>query len=358
MSVRVREYKRSKNGGGYEVDIRLRQPNGKAVRKGLHVHASTKAKAREWAERKLRELETAMLDEASGRCLQGLTLAEFAPQFINGYARAKRQKPSGIAAKEGIINNHLIPTFGKTRLNEIDDRKVAMLMASLKDRSPKTVNNVLSVLKRMLDVAVEWKLIRRLPCTVRLLKVTHEERDFLSFDDYDRLLSVAKAASPLVYRIVLLGAEAGLRCGEMLALDWNDARADTGKITVSKSCWRGHITAPKNGKVRHIKMTPRLRAALQNDSGQIGPVLVDGHGNRLTLNGVRSRLRGVMKRAGVKHGVHILRHTFCSHLAMLKVEVGSIQRLAGHQSVMTTQRYMHLSANMLDDAIDTLGARP
>ena len=32
------------------------------------------------------------------------TLAEFAPRFMDGYARANRQKPSGIAAKETILN--------------------------------------------------------------------------------------------------------------------------------------------------------------------------------------------------------------------------------------------------------------
>ena len=49
------------------------------------------------------------------------------------------------------------------------------------------------------------------------------------------------------------------------------------------------------------------------------------------------------------NGPHTLRHTFCSHLAMRGAAVGAIQLLAGHQDLMTTQRYMHLSPNMLDD---------
>ena len=36
--------------------------------------------------------------------------------------------------------------------------------------------------------------------------------------------------------------------------------------------------------------------------------------------------------------------------------VGAIQLLAGHQDLMTTQRYMHLSPNMLDDTIRLLDA--
>ena len=42
----------------------------------------------------------------------------------------------------------------------------------------------------------------------------------------------------------------------------------------------------------------------------------------------------------LKSGVHILRHTFCSHLAMRGAPVRAIQELAGHQDLGTTQRYM------------------
>jgi integrase len=41
--------------------------------------------------------------------------------------------------------------------------------------------------------------------------------------------------------------------------------------------------------------------------------------------------------------VHILRHTFCSHLAMRGAPAKAIQDLAGHQHRSTTMRYMHLS---------------
>ena len=44
-----------------------------------------------------------------------------------------------------------------------------------------------------------------------------------------------------------------------------------------------------------------------------------------------------------QNGVHRLRHTFCSHLAMRGAPARAIQELAGHQDLMTTQRYMHLS---------------
>ena len=57
-------------------------------------------------------------------------------------------------------------------------------------------------------------------------------------------------------------------------------------------------------------------------------------------------------------GVHILRHTFCSHLAMQGAPGKAIQELAGHQELSVTQGYMHLSPDMLGSSIRLLDSRP
>jgi len=65
-------------------------------------------------------------------------------------------------------------------------------------------------------------------------------------------------------------------------------------------------------------------------------------------------VRRTARRANVKPGIHILRHSFCSHLAMRGAPARAIQELAGHQDLGTTQRYMHLSPAALDAAIRLL----
>jgi integrase len=64
--------------------------------------------------------------------------------------------------------------------------------------------------------------------------------------------------------------------------------------------------------------------------------------------------KNARQRAGVKPGVHILRHTFCSHLAMRGAPARAIQEPAGHQDLATTQRYMHLSPAAVEAAIRLL----
>jgi site-specific recombinase XerD len=68
-------------------------------------------------------------------------------------------------------------------------------------------------------------------------------------------------------------------------------------------------------------------------------------------------MKRASRRANVSKGVHLLRHTFCSHLAMRGAPARSIQELAGHQSLGMTQRYMHLSPAALDAAIQLLDGR-
>jgi len=55
--------------------------------------------------------------------------------------------------------------------------------------------------------------------------------------------------------------------------------------------------------------------------------------------------------------LHKLRHTFCSHLAMRGAPAKSIQDLAGHESLSTTLRYMHLTPSARDAAIALLNNR-
>ena len=68
-------------------------------------------------------------------------------------------------------------------------------------------------------------------------------------------------------------------------------------------------------------------------------------------------MRLAAKRANVKRGVHILRHTFCSHLSMRGAPAKSIQELVGHAELTMTQRYMRLSPAALEEAIRLLDER-
>ena len=91
-------------------------------------------------------------------------------------------------------------------------------------------------------------------------------------------------------------------------------------------------------------------------------VLCQRNGSPLTQKIVQDYVKRAVRRAQLaKGGVHRLRHSFCSHLAMRGAPARAIQELAGHQDLATTQRYMHLSPAAIEGAIrllDTPGIPP
>jgi integrase len=131
------------------------------------------------------------------------------------------------------------------------------------DGSSKTVNNVLSTLNKALKTAVEWKIIRAMPCTIRLLKVAPPEMSFYDSDEYERLVAAARAIDPRTHIAVLLGGDAGLRVSEVIALEQTDADYQRGSLNVQRAEWRGQVGLPKSGRPRRVPMTKRLSAALR-----------------------------------------------------------------------------------------------
>ncbi|MAE71168.1 MAG: site-specific integrase [Gemmatimonadetes bacterium] len=349
MSVSVR----FRDGRGWEVDIILLMPDGQKIRERRKAPVSSRSAALRWGQ--ARERELLMNGLVKPRRVPP-TLAEFAPRFVEGWARANRHKPSGVAAKETILRVHLVPFLGSRRLDEITDEHVQRLKSHLAKKARSTSNNILSVLSKMLKVAVEWGEIERMPCSIHLLPIARSEAEFHDFEEYEWLVGASREVSAEAHLIVLLGGEAGLRCGEMMALEWTDVDFRRDRLKVERSEWKGHVTAPKGGRPRFVPMTARLGSTLRTHRHLRSPrVLCRSDDQPLTQKIVRNLVLRAARLANLANrSVHVLRHTYCSHLAMAGVPARSIQELAGHADLSTTQRYMHLSPRAVDDAVRML----
>src|SRR5437867_7467431 len=124
MSVTVRPYKR----GGWMVEINTRLSNGTRHRERRRLSISSKSAAQRWGQ----DRERHMLQHGPPQVKKEVpTLVEFAPRLIEGHARANRQKPSGIAAKEMIVRVHLLPALGAKPLDAITNEDVQRLKRQL-----------------------------------------------------------------------------------------------------------------------------------------------------------------------------------------------------------------------------------
>ncbi len=353
MSVSVRKYEDGK-AKGYEVDVVARLPDGGTKRSRVRLADATKDAAVRWGQQRLTEL----LLHRGTKPKEVPTLAEFETRFVQEFAIASRQKPSTIASKKMILKKYLVPQLGRKRLDEIKHEDVQRLKAKLVHLNPKTVNCILTVLTKLLKVAVEWQVMETLPVTVKLLRHSLPELPFYEPEDFERLVAGAREVGPEATAAVLLGGHAGLRRGEMVALEWSDVDFKRGQLTVRRGQWEGEVVAPKGGRSRVVPMTEALKKALTAMRHLRGDrVFFQRDGSAVDETTLRSWMERSQRQAGLavnKGQIHILRHTFCSHLAMRGVPAKVIQELAGHADLTTTMRYMHLAKGSKEAAIAVL----
>jgi integrase len=354
MTVKVRPYRK----GGFEVDIRFDTSDGTPFRERRRAPVASRSGAKRWGEARERELllrGSAPVEVVPQR-KEVPTLAEFAPKFIE-HAKATKQKPSSIDSKQSVLDHHLIPHLGGVRLDDITTERVDMLKAAFSASSPKSVNNRLSVLSTLLKTAIRWKLLPSMPCLIELVKVDEEEAGFYEPDQYYRLVAAAARCGPDVLVMVLLGGDAGLRRGEIMGLRQCDINFERRLLTVAKSIVRGNEGSPKGRRTKSVPMTEALAKALKGHRHLRGErVLCQEDGAPLTPKMIRRMMEKAQRLAGLEAtgSVHILRHSFCSHLAMRGAPARAIQDLARHAHMMTTARYMHLGPSSLEAAVRLL----
>jgi integrase len=283
------------------------------------------------------------------------TFDTFADEFMRTYVKANN-RPSSVKEKEVILKYHLRPAFGHLPIDAVTVREVEELKAKLLDakKAPKTVNNVLAVLRKLLNYAGEVGSMEAAP-RVKQVKVPPQKFDFFTFEEYPRLLGGAHP-EPEWEAAILAAGDAGLRMGEIKALAWDDVDLKAATLTVQHSDWQGQLGPPKGNRARTIPLTDKLAAAFKAIRHLRGPwVFCTLDGERWTHNIMRVGLWRACRRAGLRRiGWHVLRHTFCSHLAMRGASPKAIQELAGHTTLAVTLRYMHLAPGVLKDAIGLL----
>ena len=86
-------------------------------------------------------------------------------------------------------------------------------------------------------------------------------------------------------------------------------------------------------------------------------VFVSKHGKRLSVSGMQYLLKQYCEQAGTNITCNQFRHTFGSRMAEAKMPVTTLQKLLGHRSPRTTQRYIHLSNPVLQSEYDQAIAR-
>jgi len=142
--------------------------------------------------------------------------------------------------------------------------------------------------------------------------------------------------------------DTGLRRGELLNLRPSDVDFSTGVIMVYGMEGKG----TKNGKIRSVPMTERVRQVLSKRTrGQ----LCFGDLTEAYMRRKWDRVRGHMGLTGDKDfTLHVCRHTCASRLVSKGVSLPIVQQWLGHSNIQTTMRYSHLYPTDLMNAMKAL----
>lgn len=296
------------------------------------------------------------------------TLAEFCVDRIEPWARATFEKPcpknwtwyrTGIraltaykplaGARLDSITSELASEFASHRLRE------GMQVA--------TANNSLRVLRRILNLAVEWSVIESAPKIKTLSGERRRERVITSEEEARYL---AATPEPLASIATVL-ADTGLRPEECFRLCWEDVtwiNGRNGALLVT----RGKTAAAR----RMIPMTQRVRVVLESrwnnggrpEEGWVWPSGTrSGHVEPSSLRKQHANAFAAIAKEAAKRDekpvrpfvLYSLRHTFLTRLGQSGCDVWTLARIAGHSSINISARYVHPSEDAVLNAMTRLG---
>lgn len=175
---------------------------------------------------------------------------------------------------------------------------------------------------------------------------------FLEQPELHALIAAARESSPLDYALIIVLYYAGLRVGEVCALQWGDIGER-----------RLHIRHGKGDKERYVPAHRKIREALDAvrppDHLRHGWVFPSWQkvGHPLTTRWAQRTMERLCLEVGIereKAHPHVLRHTFATGTYRAKRNLLATKRLLGHSSVQTTEIYTHLVTDDLEETVDAL----
>jgi integrase len=284
------------------------------------------------------------------------TLKEYFPDFMAEIRRRSADKPATIYFWENAMTRVLeYKPIANARLDAIDDHKINGFVDHASEKvSPGTVNRRLATLRRALRIAQKSRIIGNIP---EIKMVPGEVRRTFVLTPEQETAYIASAPEPLRSVAILL-LETGMRVGEALALTWDDVfQPEKGERK------NGHVRIlrgkTKNAR-RNLSLTARARGILLDRekkkttssfvfyaADKVSPLsrftLADQH------DAVRTKL-GLPK----EFVIHSLRHTALTRLGAAGTDAFTIMRIAGHGSVVVSERYVHGTTDAVEMAFQNL----
>ncbi|SFO81686.1 site-specific integrase [Qipengyuania nanhaisediminis] len=274
------------------------------------------------------------------------TYAKLAEQHLD-HARTYQKRPENTQA---VLERHLIPKWGKFRLDEITPQAVSRWLAEKrKSYAPATVEKLRMMLGRSFELGRQWNVPGAQINPVRAVprfKFDNAREWYLTKEEANRLLVACKASSnPQLFAIVSLLLFTGARKSELLQAKWQH-------VDVEQRSWL--IPDSKTGKARRVPLASAALSVIADLVHIPGcPWLVPNPETLKPYNSIKRAWDTARREANLPGlRIHDLRHSAASFMANAGTDLFAIGRILGHADHQSTMRYAHLANDTLLAAVE------
>ncbi|MGB3363923.1 MAG: tyrosine-type recombinase/integrase [Thermodesulfobacteriota bacterium] len=209
-----------------------------------------------------------------------------------------------------------------------------------------SINRELTVLKRIFNLGIEWKLAQDNPVQgVKFFKIPLQKPRALTEEEFRLLFN---SASDHLKPILFVAISTGMRKGEILNLRWKDINLEEKYIVVRDS---------KNYESRIIPINNRLeKVFLEIYRNAPEDEYLFCYHDKKPIEYIYRSFHTALKKSGIrKCTFHSLRHSFATRAVMAGVDIVTLNELLGHKTIAMTMRYSHPTPEHKKKAVDLIG---
>ena len=309
-------------------------------------------------------------------------VSDFAKEYLS--IQKTSLSPTSYVLYERIIEQHILPMFGRMRLRDIKTYHVQDFIMKLNSMprndckpghiSPSTVKRYTSVLRSMLTMAYKMYymdddvgLSRRLTFP----KERYQEVDVFTIEETKAILAAAKTEPINIRLLIELALFTGMRRGEIVGLKWSDINFDKQCLSVKRSIYKpkGEKSIEKEPKshssFRTIAIPNQLCETLKEYKKSqeqyslslatwqnLDYIFTDDSGSVMNPQTPTKQFSHFLDRHNIRHlKFHCLRHTSATVLLASGCDIKTVSARLGHSSIETTDIYVHLLEDVDKKAI-------
>ncbi|RYJ37702.1 Tyrosine recombinase XerC [Flavobacterium anhuiense] len=279
------------------------------------------------------------------------------------YLRIERGLSKNTIENYGFDIERLCLFLGNNKIDvspiKISDETLQQFIYSVaKEVNPRSQARIISGLKSFFNYLVFEDYRNDNPLElIEAPKTGRKLPDTLSLQEIDALieaidLSTNEGERNRAMLETLYGC--GLRVSELITLKISDLFFDEGFIKITGKGNKERFVPIGSLTQKYIDIYKNaVRSNLTIKKGAEDTLFLNRRGNQLTRAMVFTIIKDLAQKMGLKKSIspHTLRHSFATHLLENGADLRSIQLMLGHESITTTEIYVHLDRSFLKEVM-------